>query len=426
MTLGLMVAGVVVCMLLRVPVAIALLLPSLIYLVISPGLTIDVALQQVTSGIDSFVLLAVPLFVLAGNMMNVTGITDRIFHFAQTILGRVRGSLGYVNISASILFAGMSGSAIVDAAGLGGIEVNAMRKQGYDDKFSVGITAASSTIGPIIPPSIPAVIYGASAGVSIGGLFVAGILPGFLMALALAILVYIYSKRRDYPRAGRATLREIGRVTVAAFPALLTPAIILGGIISGIFTPTEAAGVTVIYAAVISMVLYRSLRPKGLYRALVSTAETTASILLIVGAASLFGYVLTREQAPQVLANAFLGITDNTIVFLLLINILLFLVGMVLEPVAALLIMIPVLLPIIQVFDIDPLHFGVIMILNLMIGLLTPPVGLVLYVLASVTGIPFHRVVQGTAPFLIPLLITLLLVTYIPSISLFLPRLLGF
>lgn len=426
MTLGLMVAGVVVCMLLRVPVAIALLLPSLIYLIISPGLTIDVALQQVTSGIDSFILLAVPLFVLAGNMMNVTGITDRIFHFAQTILGRVRGSLGYVNISASILFAGMSGSAIVDAAGLGGIEVNAMRKQGYDDKFSVGITAASSTIGPIIPPSIPAVIYGAAASVSIGGLFVAGILPGLLMALALAILVYIYSKRRDYPRAGRATLREIGRVTVAAFPALLTPAIILGGIISGFFTPTEAAGVTVIYAAVISMVLYRSLRPKGLYRALVSTAETTASILLIVGAASLFGYVLTREQAPQVLANAFLGITDNTIVFLLLINILLFLVGMVLEPVAALLIMIPVLLPIIQVFDIDPLHFGVIMILNLMIGLLTPPVGLVLYVLASVTGIPFHRVVQGTVPFLIPLIITLLLVTYIPSISLFLPRLLGF
>lgn len=426
MTLGLMVSGVVVSMLLRVPVAIALLLPCLIYLVISPGLTIDVALQQVTSGIDAFVLLAVPLFVLAGNMMNVAGITDRIFGFAQTILGRVRGSLGYVNIAASVLFSGMSGAAIVDAAGLGGVEVNAMRKQGYDDKFSVGITAGSSTIGPIIPPSIPAVIYGAAASVSIGGLFVAGILPGLLMGLALAVMVYVYSKRRNYPRAGQATLQEIGRGTVTAFPALLTPAIILGGIISGFFTPTEASGVAVIYAAVVSIGLYRSLTIKGIYRILVNTAETTASILLIVGAASLFGWILAREQAPQALASIILNITDSKIIFLMLVNVLLLLVGMILEPIAALLIMVPVLLPAIQVFDIDPLHFGVVMILNLMIGLLTPPVGLVLYVLASVAEMPFHRVVQGTAPFLIPLFIALLLVTYIPGISLFLPRLLGF
>lgn len=424
--LWLLALGVVACMLLRVPVAISLILPSLVYIWFAPGLTLEIALQQIVSGIDTFVLLAVPLFVLAGNIMNVSGITDRIFHFAQTILGRVKGALGYVNIAASILFSGMSGAAIVDAAGLGSVEVRAMRKQGYDDEFSVGITAGSSTIGPIIPPSIPAVIYGVAASVSIGGLFVAGILPGLVMAATLAVMVYVYARRRDYPRTGQASLREIGTATLVAFPALLTPVIILGGIISGVFTPTEAAGIAVVYAVLVSVGIYRSISLKGLYRVLVETAETSAAILLVVGGASLFGWVLAREQAPQALASAILGFTDNPIVFLLLVNVVLLLVGMMLEPTAALLIMVPVLLPIVRLFEIDPLHFGVIMILNLMIGLLTPPVGLVLYVLSSVTEVPFHQVVRGTAPFLLPLLIALLLITFIPSISLFLPRLFGF
>lgn len=425
MTLASLTAGLIVLMLCRVPVAIALLLPSLIYLVLSPGLTLSVALQRVTSGIDSFVLLAIPLFVLAGYMMNVSGITDRIFHFVQTVLGHVRGGLGYVNIGASILFSGMSGSAIVDAAGLGSVEINAMRKAGYDARFSVGITAGASLIGPIVPPSIPAVVYGVAAGVSIGGLFLAGVLPGLLMGLTLAAMVYFYSKRRDYPRMERASLREIGGATIKALPALMTPVIILGGIISGVFTPTEAAGVTVIYAAIISIGLYRSLGLKALYRVLVNTAETTSSILLIVGASALFGWVLAREQAPQALADLFLGLTENTTVFLMLVNILLLFVGMVLEPTAAMLIMVPVLIPTVELFGIDPIHFGIIVILNLMIGLLTPPVGLILYVLNSVTGVPFHQVVQGTVPFLVPLIVALLLVTYVPWISLFLPRLFG-
>lgn len=425
MTLALLVGGVVGLLLVRVPVAIALLLPSLIYLMFSPGLDIGVALQQINSGIDVFILLAVPLFILAGNVMNVAGITDRIFHFVQTIFGRIRGALGYVNIAASVLFSGMSGAAIVDAAGLGAVEVRAMRKQGYDAEFSVGITAAAATIGPIIPPSIPAVIYGVAASVSVGGLFVAGILPGLLMSLTLAVMVFFYARRRNYPRAGRASAKEMGSAAWKASPALLTPVIILGGIISGVFTPTEAAGITALYAVVISMFLYRSLSPKGLYRILVDTAETTASILLIVGSAALFGYVLAQEQAPQALAGLVLDITDSPALFLFLVNIVLLLVGMILEPTAALLIMVPVLLPVVEQLGIDPLHFGMIMILNLMIGLLTPPVGLVLYVLSSVTGIPFTQVVRGTFPFLIPLIIALLLVTYIPSISLFLPRLFG-
>lgn len=425
MTLALLVAGVVACIMLRVPVAIALLLPSLIYVILQPGLTLDIALQQVTSGIDSFILLAVPLFILAGNLMNAAGITDQLFNFLQMALGRIRGALGYVNIGSSVLFSGMSGAAIVDAAGLGAVEVRAMRKQGYDEEFSIGITAASSTIGPIIPPSIPAVVYGAAASVSVGGLFIAGILPGLLMALTLAVMVYVYAKRRGYPRLGAVPIKDVAVAFAKSFPALLAPVIILGGIMSGVFTPTEAAGVTAVYATLISFGIYRSLDLRSAYRVLVSTAQTTAAILLIVGGASLFGWVLAREQAPQALASAILSLTDNTVLFLLLVNVVLLLIGMILEPTAALLIMVPVLLPTIELFGIDPLHFGIIMILNLMIGLLTPPVGLVLYVLTSVTDASFQSVVRGTTPFLIPLIVALLLVTYIPSLSLYLPRLFG-
>ncbi len=425
MTLALLVVGVLGCILLRVPVAIALIMPSLVYVVVAPGLSLDIALQQVTSGIDVFVLLAVPLFILAGNVMNEAGITDRLFQFTQVMLSRVRGALGYVNITASVIFSGMSGAAIADAAGLGSIEVRAMQNQGYDDKFSVGITAGSSAIGPIIPPSIVAVVYGVAAGVSVGALFVAGILPGLLMSLTLAVMVYVYAKKRNYPRADSTSLREVGLLGLKVFPALMTPAIILGGILSGIFTPTEAAGVAALYAIVISFFLYRSLTVETISRVLVGTAKTTASIMFIVGAAALFGWTLAREQAPQALANALLSFTDSTILFLLLVNIVLLLIGMVLEPTAALLIMVPVLLPVAQTFEVDPLHLGIVMILNLTIGLLTPPVGLVLYVLNSVTGVPFNRVVQGTVPFLIPLGVALLLITYVPSISLFLPRMLG-
>lgn len=425
MMLALMGALVAVLMLCRVPVAITFLVPSLIYIGINPGLTIDIALQRVTSGMNLFVLLAIPLFILTGNVMNFSGITERIFESVQALLGHTRGGLGYVNIGASVVFSGMSGAAVADTAALGQIEYNAMRKAGYDERLSIGITGASSTIGPIFPPSNPAVIYGVAAGVSIGGLFLAGIVPAILIAIALGVMVYYYARKQDLPRTKRSSLAEIAKLTAKAFPALLTPVIILVGIVGGFFTPTEAAGVTVVYAVVISVVLYRSLTLRNLYKSLLSTAETTASIVLIIGTASLFGWILAREQAPQAVAQLLLGFTDSAVVFLLLVNILLLVLGMVLEPAPIILIMVPVLLPVVEAFEISPLHFGIVMILNLMIGLLTPPVGNVLYVLNSVTGVSFINVVRGVAPFLVPLLISLLLVTFVPSISLSLPRLFG-
>jgi tripartite ATP-independent transporter DctM subunit len=366
------------------------------------------------------------LFIMTGYLANAAGIAERLFQFLLSVFGRVRGSLGYVNVTSSVVFSWMSGAAIADAAGLGSVLVPAMRKRGYDERFALGLTGASAMIGPIMPPSIPAIIYAVTAGVSIGGLFSAGVLPAFVLAGVLCAHVYFHARR--HPESSGEAPFEFWRMcgaTLRALPVLFTPVIILGGILGGVFTPTEAAAAAVVYVLVLSF-CYRSLPLRGLYRVMVQTAETTGAILLIVAAAGLFGWVIAREQGPQLVAESLLAFTENPVVFLILVNLCLLLIGMLLEPVAALLITAPVLLPAAAQFGIDPLHFGVVMILNLVIGLLTPPVGLVLYVLGSVTGAPFSRVVQGTLPFLIPLVITLLLVTFFPGISLFLPRLLGF
>jgi tripartite ATP-independent transporter DctM subunit len=426
MTLLVLVGGILLLLLLRVPVAFALLLPSILYISADETLPMGVALQRVTAGLNSFPLLAVPLFIMTGFLANATGIAERLFQFLQAIFGRVRGSLGYVNVTSSVAFSWMSGAAIADAAGLGSVLVPAMRKRGYDEGFSLGLTGASSMIGPIMPPSIPAIIYAVAASVSIGGLFCAGILPALVLAAALSVMVFLHVRRRpDLPREAARTGRELLHATLRAVPVLFTPVIILGGILGGIFTPTEAAAAAVVYVLVLGAG-YRSLSPRGLYWVSLRTAETTGAILLIVAAANLFGWIVAREQGPQLVAEALLKFTDNPILFLILVNICLLIIGMFLEPVSALLITVPILLPISAQFGVDPLHLGIVMILNLVIGLLTPPVGLVLYVLSGVTGAPFPRVVRGTLPFLVPLLITLLLVTFVPAISLFLPRLLGF
>jgi tripartite ATP-independent transporter DctM subunit len=425
-TLLVIVGCVVALLLVRVPVAFALLLPSIIYIQAEENLTMAVALQRVTAGLNSFPLLAVPLFIMTGFLANSTGIAERLFQFLQGIFGRVRGSLGYVNVTSSVVFSWMSGAAIADAAGLGSVLVPAMRKRGWDEGFSLGLTGASSMIGPIMPPSIPAIIYAVAASVSIGGLFCAGILPALLLATTLAVLVFFHARRRPELREEAAISgRELLLATVRALPVLFTPVIILGGILGGVFTPTEAAAAAVMYVLVLGTI-YRSLSIRRLYAVSLRTAETTGAILLIVAAATLFGWIMAREQGPQLVANAILGFTDNPMIFLILVNVCLLVIGMFLEPVAALMITVPVLLPIAGQFGVDPLHLGIVMILNLVIGLLTPPVGLVLYVLSSVTGVPFPRVVRGTLPFLVPLLITLFLVTFLPGISLFLPRLLGF
>ncbi|MGI6558027.1 MAG: TRAP transporter large permease [Limnochordia bacterium] len=412
----------VILIMARAPIAFALLISSVAYLTHYGGVPLRVVTQRMAAGPDSFPLLAVPLFIMAGSLMNTGGITERIFDFARTLVGHWTGSLGHVNILASIIFSGMSGAAIADAGGLGVIEIEAMRAEGYDDEFSVAITAASSTIGPIIPPSIPMVVYGVVAGVSVGGLFIGGVIPGLLMALSLGIMVYYYAVKRNYPKHPRATLPELWQSLKSSFLPLMTPVIIIGGIFTGVFTPTEAAVVAVIYAAILGTVIYKELTLQDLHRILLDTVETTASVMLIVATASIFGWILAREQIPQLVAAGLLGVTRNPYALLFLINIFLLIVGCFMETTAALTILIPVLLPTVTSVGVDPLHFGLVMILNLMIGLLTPPLGMVLNVLVSVSKVPFEDVARATMPFLVPLIVVLFLITYIPGLVLWLPR----
>lgn len=425
MMAALLVGGVVVLILLRVPVAFALLVPPLVYLGTDPSISFTGAFQRMTAGVNAFPLLAVPLFIMTGNAANASGITDRLFTFAERLLGHVRGSLGYVNVLVSLVFSWMSGAAIADAAGIGKVAVPEMVRRGWNPRFAVGVTGASGLIGPIMPPSIPAIIFAVSAGVSVGALFIASVIPALLIVVALCAMVYVHARGKDDLRLPRASAREVGRATWSALLPLGTPVIVLGGILGGVFTPTEAAGLAVLYILVLGLV-YRELTWAAMRSIVMSTAETTGAILLIVAAASLFGWVLARERIPQAVAEAILAVTTDPFVFLVLVNLLLLLIGTMLEPTAAILIMVPVLLPVVEVFSIDPLHFGVFMILNLVIGLLTPPIGLVLYVLSSVTDIPFPQVVRGSLPFLVPLIAVLLVVTFIPAVSLWLPDLLGY
>ncbi|MCL4205680.1 MAG: TRAP transporter large permease [Pirellulaceae bacterium] len=424
MILALLIVAMLVLLLFRVPVAFALLLPCLGYVILSEDISLGVAQQRLVAGLDSFPLLAVPLFIMTGYLSNAAGLADRLFRFLMSLLGRVPGSLGYVNVGSSLMFSWMSGAAIADAAALGSVLVPAMRKRGYDEGFALGLTGASAMLGPIMPPSIPAIIYAVTAGVSVGALFFAGVVPALVLAAVLCVYVFCYAWKHDPQAAGQDESGGILTATLAALPVLVTPVIILGGILGGVFTPTEAAAAAVMYVLFLS-VCYRSLSLRGLYDVLLQTARTTGSIMLIVSAASLFGWVIARERGPQVLAELLLAVTDNPYVFLLLINLALLVIGMVLEPTAALLITVPVLMPVAVQFGIDPLHLGIVMILNLVIGLLSPPVGLVLYVLSSVTGVSVQQVMWGTLPFLVPLGITLIIVTFVPAVSLWLPHLLG-
>ena len=441
MTLLWLIFGMLLLLAIRVPVAHAMLFPCLMYAAISPDITLGVALQRTVAGINSFPLLAVPLFIMTGYLTNAAGLSDRIFAFLAKAFHRVPGRSGYVNVGSSVMFSWMSGAAIADAAGLGAVLVPAMKKEGYDEGFSLGLTGASSMIGPIMPPSIPAIIYAVTAGVSVGGLFFAGVVPALLLATVLCVHVYWHVRRhpptaaenrgfgndRGVGFAGRSDAvagEGVSRALIAALPVLFTPVIILGGILGGVFTPTEAAAAAVMYMLLLGA-CYRTLRWDGLVDVLLRTSTTTGSILLIVAAASLFGWIVAREQGPQMVADLMSAFTQSPLLFLLLINLFLLAVGMLLEPTAALLICVPVLLPVAGEFGIDPLHLGVVMILNLVIGLITPPVGLVLYVLCSVTGARLPVVIRGIVPFLIPLLVTLFIVTFVPALSLWLPRLLG-
>lgn len=421
---GMLAVLIILLLFMRVPVAFAILGPSLLYMVMA-GRSVGLAFVTAMSGINSWPLLAVPLFIMVGVVANRAGMADRLFDAALAVLGRVRGGLAYVNISVSVGFSWMSGSALADAAGLGAIEVPAMERRGYPRRFAVGLTAASTVIGPIMPPSIPAIVYASIASVSTGALFIAAIGPALLIAAALSVTVFFWALRRPELSGEKIERRVVLRALRRAIGPVGAPVIILGGILGGWFTPTEAAGVGALYMILLGFAL-RTLKLRELPGILRDTAMTTASIMIILAASAVLGWILARERVPAKLAESLLGFTDNPIVFLLLVNLMLLLLGMAIEPTSAMVISVPILLPIAVAYGVDPLHFGIIVILNLMIGLLTPPMGGVVYVLSSVTGISVEETFRGVLFFLLPLLAMLALVTYVASVSLWLPGFLGF
>lgn len=415
----------VVMMVIRMPLYLCLLTSSVLYLALTPELSMMTAMAKMMNAPNSFTLLAVPFFILAAQIMNTGGVSDRIFGFANKLVGHHRGGLAYVNVLDSLIFSGISGSALADVGGIGTLEIKAMRKQGYDDDFILGLTGASATVGPIIPPSIPFVIYAAMANVSVGALFVAGIVPGLLLCLVQCVYIYIASKKRNYPADKKSTFKEIMNSLVGALPALLFPVILLGGIWTGFFTPTEAALVSVVYGILVSFIFYKDLKVRDFPRILKESLLQLGPCIAVVVSASLFAWVLTYEKVDLVIVDFILSITTNKYVILLFINILLLLLGMFIEVIAAIMITLPILTPLMVVANIDPVHMGVILVLNMMIGLLTPPVGFSLYMLSTVSKRPFNEVVKMCFPWVLLLIGALLLVTYIEPITMWLPRLLG-
>jgi tripartite ATP-independent transporter DctM subunit len=412
-------------MLLGLPIAVSMGLTAILtFLALGePGL-LSMVPQRMYAGTTGFPLLAIPFFILAGNLMNTGGMTHRIFRFAQCLVGHIKGGLGHVNVVGSMIFAGMSGSAVADAAGLGMVEIQAMLKAGYDRRFSAAVTAASSTIGPIIPPSIPFVIFGSMTGTSVGRLFLGGFLPGLVMGLALMITVYIVAEQRGYPRERRATLRELLDSSLDGAAALGTPVIIIGGILAGIFTPTEAAVVACIYALILGLVVYREIRVPDLPRIFWETLEHTIRVMFIISAASLFGWMLIQQRIPNTVVEGLTALTDQRWVILLIINGILLLLGCFMEGIAIMLLTIPVFMPLIARVGVDPVHFGVLMTLNLMIGLLTPPVGMALYAVSSVSQVPLWPLARELWPYIVALLISLSIITFIPAVVLWVPDLL--
>ncbi len=407
-----------------IPIGIAMIFVSMGYFYFT-GTGLAFAVQRMVDGLNSFPMLAVPLFLLAAAILNSAGITNHLFGFARALVGHISGGLGHVNVLASLFFSGMSGSAVADAGGLGKMEIKAMRDAGYDDEFSGSVTAASSMIGPLVPPSITMVLYGVISNTSVGKLFLGGIVPGFLTAAALMVMVYVLAQKRDYPRDTRPSTSEVGRLFIKSFPALLTPAIIVGGIFSGVFSPTEAAAVTVVYAILIDVVFYRELTWRRLWDAIYETCTVAASIATIIAGVSVLGFVLAREQAPQQIAALFLNLVSGPLTFLLAVNLLIFFLGAFIESLAILLIVVPILVPVALGFGIDPVHFGIIVVLNLMISTLTPPMGMALFVVAKVGEIPYHNLAVAILPWLIPPLVVLLLVTLFPIFATGLPSLIG-
>ncbi len=419
----LVLIGVLLLLLaLEFPVAIAMSGASVAYLLLRGDIPLIVVAQRVTVGVDSFVLLAIPFFFLAGELMNQGGITKRLVDLAQALVGGIRGGLGHVTVVTNMIMAGMSGSAVADATGTAAVLIPAMEQAGYPRIFSAALVGAASTIGPVIPPSIPFVIYGGITGVSVGRLFLGGVVPGVLMGLFMMGAVYLVAKRRGYRAEGWLTLSEALRSIWRAIPVMLFPVIILGGIFSGVVTPTEAAVVAVVYAVFLSVLFYREMTPGKLVGVLTLVAGNTAKITFIIASASLYGWLLAREGVPQLFTTFFLSLSREPWLILLMVNVLLLILGCLMETTAILVILTPVLMDLITKVGIDPVHFGVVLTLNLMIGLLTPPVGMVLYVMVSLAKVSVTAFTKECAVFMLALLVVLILITYVPGLVTFLPQ----
>jgi len=409
---------------LSVPMAIGLgIAAAAVMAAISP-FPLTTVFQRMIAGMDSFVLSAIPLYILTANLMNAGGITDRLFLFVRRLVGHFPGGLAQANVGANMVFAGISGSAVADAGGLGSVMIRAMREQGYKAEMAAGLSAAASVIGPIIPPSIPFVIYGAMAEVSVGKLFAAGLVPGLAIGLAMALFIGLTSKRNGYPRDARSSAAAIVRSFKDSILALLTPVIIVGGILGGTFTPTEAAAVAVLYAFAISMFAYRAIGWRQLPEILLESMVTSSIVLFMIATVSAVSWMMTVEQAGAAFTGAITAVSREPWVVLLLLNVGLLILGCLVESGAILILMTPILLPLAVSLGVDPVHFGVIIVLNLMIGVATPPVGMSLFVVAHVAKIPLEGVMRAVLPFLVPLILVLALVTYVPAMSLWLPSLL--
>ncbi|MGQ9366980.1 TRAP transporter large permease [Azospirillum sp. ST 5-10] len=417
--LGLFIA----LMLAGVPIAVSLGLSSAL-VIVGFGLPVNVLAQRAVNALDSTPLLAVPLFILAASLLNAMGVTTHLFDLVRLLVGRIRGGVAQVTILVSLIFSGVSGAALADIGALGKIQIGQMTGQGYRKEFAAGLTAAAATIGPIFPPSIPIIIYASVANVSAVKLLLAGIVPAFLITLCLIGQVAVMAKMKGLPRDDvRPSLAAIARKAVVSFPALMAPVLLIGGLLSGYFGPTEVAGVTVAYALVIGFAVYRTLTWRAVWECLGETVDATASILFIVAAAAVFAWVLTFDRVPALAGTFLLGLSDDPLVLLFLVNVLLLLVGMVLESIAAILIIAPIVAPALHAAGVDPLQLGIVFVLNLMIGLLTPPLGMSLYMVSIIADMPVHSVIRGCLPFLVSLLLSLLVVSAVPAVSTWLPNL---
>jgi len=412
------------CLVAGVPVAVSLGLSSAV-VIFTYGLPVNVLAQRAVNALDSTPLLAVPLFILAASLLNAMGVTTHIFDLVRLLVGRIRGAVAQVSILVSLIFSGVSGAALADIGALGKIQIDQMTAQGYRKNFAAGITIAAATIGPIFPPSIPIIIYASVANVSAVQLLIAGILPAFLITAFLMIQVAVMARLFNLPRdTVRPTFGAVARKALVSLPALLAPVLLIGGLLSGYFGPTEVAGVTVAYALVIGFGIYRTLSLRTVWESLREATEATASILFIVSTAAVFAWVLTLDQVPAKAGAFLLGLSDDPVVLLLLVNVLLLIVGMVLESIAAILIIAPIIAPALHAAGVDPLQLGIVFVLNLMIGLLTPPIGMSLYMVSIVAKMPVHAVIRGILPFFVPLLLSLLVVSAVPAVSTWLPKLL--